>query len=63
MDRPSAGPTWSYGRVILFFRDVTVYIRMGHTGYTGLGYGLRGLDLDGPEKNMAGVKNTPRKLS
>lgn len=52
MDRPSAGPTWSWGRVILFFRDVTVYIRMGHTGYTGLEYGLRGLDMGsgGPEK-------------
>ena len=50
MDRPS------WGRVILFFRDVTVYIRMGHTGYTGLGYGLRGLDMGsgGPEKKIDG---------
>ena len=56
MDQPSAGRTWSWGRVILFFRDVTVYIRMGHTGYTGLGYGLRGLDMGsgGPEKKIVG---------
>ena len=59
MDRPSAGPTF-------FSRDVTVYIRMGYAGYTGLGYGLQGLNMGsgGPEKKQkVGVKNTPGKLS